>query len=96
MDTPETDALNLAMVGKDDSEYLIALDTLSCRLERERDKARSLFKSSKHARQSLSDACDHLQRRLAEMAEQRDKWQEEAMKWRDICAQAITNEELKP
>ena len=40
MNTPETDALTLAMVGKDDAEHLLALVRLSCRLERERDKAR--------------------------------------------------------
>ena len=38
MNTPETDALTLAMVGKDDAEHLIALDALSCRLERERNE----------------------------------------------------------
>ena len=40
MNTPENNALTLAMIGKDDAEYLIALTVLSCRLERERDEAR--------------------------------------------------------
>lgn len=45
MNTPENNALTLAMVGKDDAEHLLALDELSCRLERERNDLRSAIRN---------------------------------------------------
>ena len=81
MNTPENNALTLAMIGKDDAEHLLALDALSCRLERERDKARSY-------KRVLKDENGRLRR-------ERDLWRKEAVAWRDMRAGNITIEELK-
>ena len=82
MNTPENNALSLAMVGKDNTEHLIALDALSCRLERERDKAKAYKRTLKDENKKL---------RI-----ERDKWREEAMRWRDMRAGTITSEGTKP
>ena len=54
-DTPETDALYK-------NDHRPNLIEHARKLERERDEARKLFESSKRARASLNEACDHLQR----------------------------------
>ena len=76
MDTPETDALTLAMVGKGDAEHLLALDALSCRLERERDKAKSYKRVLKDENKKL---------RI-----ERDKARQEAQDFRDGMGAHLT------
>ena len=64
--TPRTDALENKWAGDPDARgYREELEIFARELERELAEKTHLFESSKRARQSLSDACDHLQREIA-------------------------------
>lgn len=62
-----------ALLTKEQGAVTISRNDYVQELERERDEARKLFQSSKRARASLSEACDYLQRELAEARGQRDR-----------------------